>query len=416
MKKSKTIFILFLFCLFCLNFCKPTNFALTHANNFAIASNSIQDDYKFSFLCAGKIFCFNSSDFKLNLSAVQERNYHNLACIQKLENLNFSAEEILSYVFPETKLIYENLSKTFDKPETADEVFVISNKCMLEFSAGEKGANISKLNFFNGILNEIKSGKKNIKINLELAEYKFKKRAEELFNEKSCFSTNFASSSPERKNNIRLALASLDGVVIEEGEVFSFNNLTGERSEKSGYSQAKIIQNGTFVLGYGGGVCQVSTTLYNACLLAGLEIVESTSHSLPVSYVEPSFDAMVSFGSSDLKVRNNSGGKIILTTSSENDICKVKIYGLKNEYKITRQSEKLSVIPAEPDIIETDYLKFGDYGLQVGDEKRISYPKNGYTSRAYINLYDKSGKLVERKLIRENRYNPTRGVIIKRES
>lgn len=414
MKKSKTIFMLFLFCVFSVFFCKPPSLAL--ANNFAIASNSIQDDYKFSFLCAGKTFCYNAGDFKLNLSAVQEKNYHNLACIQKLENLNFSAEEILTYVFPETKLIYENLSKTFDKPETADEVFVISNECKLEFSSGEKGANISKSNFFSGLLNEIKSGKKNIKINLELAEYKFKKRAEELFNEKSCFSTNFASSSSERKNNIRLALSALDGVVVEEGEVFSFNNLTGERSEKSGYSQAKIIQNGTFVLGYGGGVCQVSTTLYNACLLAGLEIVESTSHSLPVSYIEPSFDAMVSFGSSDLKVRNNSGGKIILTTSSENDICKVKIYGLKNKYKITRQSEKLSVIPEEPDIIETDYLKFGDYGLQVGEEKRISYPKNGYTSRAYINLYDKSGKLVERKLIRENRYNPTRGVIIKRES
>lgn len=415
MKKSKAIFILFLFCLFCVNFCK-FSVTVASANNLIAVNNSFEDDYKFAFLCEGKTFCYNASDFKLNLSAVQKKNYHKLEVVQKLENLNFSAEEILTYVFPETKIIYENLSKTFDKPETADEVFVISNKCKLEFSSGEKGSNISKSNFFNWLLDEIKSGKKNIKISLELSQYKFKKSAEELFKEKSCFSTNFASSSPERKNNIRLALSALDGVVIEEGEVFSFNNLTGERNEKSGYSQAKIIQNGTFVLGYGGGVCQVSTTLYNACLLSGLEIVESTSHSLPVSYVEPSFDAMVSFGSSDLKVRNNSGGKIILTTSCENDICKVKIFGLKNKYKITRQSEKLSVIPAEPDIIETDYQKFGDYGLEVGEEKRISYPKNGYTSRAYINLYDKSGKLVERKLIRENRYNPTRGVIIKRES
>ena len=113
-------------------------------------------------------------------------------------------------------------------------------------------------------------------------------------------------------------------------------------------------------------MCQVSTTLYNACLLSDLEIIEATSHSLPVSYVEPSFDAMVSFGSSDLKVRNNSGGKIIITTSSENDICKIKIFGLKNKYKITRQSEKVSIIPAEKEIIDTDYKKYGDYELEVG--------------------------------------------------
>ena len=203
--------------------------------------------------------------------------------------------------------------------------------------------------------------------------------------------------------------------MIDEGEVFSFNQITGKRSLESGYKEAKIISGGTFVLGTGGGVCQVSTTLYNACLLAGLEIVESTTHSLPVSYVEPSFDAMVSFGSADLKIRNNSGGKSIITTSSENDVCKIKIFGLKNKYKITRQSEKISIIPAENDMVDNDYKKYGNYNLEVGEEKRISYPKDGFVSRGYLNFYDENGNLVQRKKIRENKYNPTRGVIIKRE-
>ena len=107
--------------------------------------------------------------------------------------------------------------------------------------------------------------------------------------------------------------------------------------------------------------------------------------------------------------------KIIITTSSENDVCKIKIFGLKNKYKITRQSEKISIISAEKDVVETDYKKYGDYELEIGEEKRISYAKDGFVSRGYLNFYDEKGQLVERKKIRENRYNPTRGVIIKRE-
>jgi len=275
---------------------------------------------------------------------------------------------------------------------------------------------INKQKFFDDCFSQIKDNKKSIKINLEIIDYKTSKNIRELFSEKSCFSTGFYSSSAERKNNIQVALKALDGLVIEEGEVFSFNEITGERNEKSGYKEAKIISGGTFVSGLGGGVCQVSTTLYNACLLSGLEIIESHNHSLPVSYVEPSFDAMVSFGSSDLKVRNNSGGKIIITTSSENDICKVKIFGLKNKYKITRQSEKISIISAEKDVVETDYKKYGDYELEIGEEKRISYAKDGFVSRGYLSFYDEKGQFVYQKKIRENRYNPTKGIIIKREN
>ena len=124
---------------------------------------------------------------------------------------------------------------------------------------------------------------------------------------------------------------------------------------------------------------------------------------------------MVSFGSSDLKVRNNSGGKIIITTSSENDICKIKIFGIKNKYKITRQSEKVSLIPAEKDVIDTDYKKYGNYELEIGEEKRISYAKDGFVSRAYLNYYDDKGNFVKQKKIRENKYNATKGIIIKRE-
>jgi vancomycin resistance protein YoaR len=150
-------------------------------------------------------------------------------------------------------------------------------------------------------------------------------------------------------------------------------------------------------------------------LLAGLEIIEFRPHSLPVSYIEPSFDAMVSFGSSDLKIRNNSGGQIIITTSSENDLCKVKIFGLKNRYKITRHSEKIGIVKAEKDIIETDYERYGE-SLEIGEKKRLSFSKDGYISRGYLNYYNENGKLVKTTMIRENKYNATKGVILKREN
>lgn len=407
MKKCFRFFILFLFVLFNI-FCFDVKF-------FYNESSASGYEYSYTIFCDEKIYCFKDIDFKLNFSKLQKKNYHNIELINKLKELNFSEEEILRYLFPEINEILKRLTKIYNKNEVPDKVFVKENKCELEFVSGKKGKTINRQKFYNDCLNQIENKNKDIKINLEIIDYKDSENIKNLFCEKSCFSTNFYTSSLERKNNIQVALKSLDGLIIDDGEIFSFNEITGERNEESGYKEAKIISGGTFVMGLGGGVCQVSTTLFNSCLLAGLEIVESSSHSLPVSYVEPSFDAMVSFGSSDLKVRNNSGGKIIITTSSENDICKIKIFGIKNKYKITRQSEKVFLIPAEKDVIDTDYKKYGNYELEIGEEKRISYAKDGFVSRAYLNYYDDKGNFVKQKKIRENKYNATKGIIIKRE-
>lgn len=371
--------------------------------------------YKFEIVCGEKKYYFKSSDFDLSQKRHRGKNYHNLDVIEWMENYNFSKEEILKYLFPELLEIIKRLENIYNIQEIEDSVIVEENKCKLDFISGQKGKCVDRQNFFEQCFSQIKDGKNNLKIELKILDYKHGKNIREMFVEKSCFSTNFQSSSAERKNNIQIALKAIDGLVIEEGEVFSFNEITGKRIKEMGYMPAKIISQGTFALGYGGGVCQVSTTLYNACLLSGLEIIEVNSHSLPVSYIEPSFDAMVNSGSSDLRVRNNSGGKIIITTSSEKDMCKIKIFGPKNKYKITRQSEKISIIPAGQDIVEKDYEKY-NYQLEKGEERRISYPKDGFVSRAYLNFYNENGELVERKFIRENQYNATKGLILKREN
>lgn len=379
----------------------------------AIATNLNNYEYEVSY--CDKIYKFKSSDFEFILTDVQTKNYHSVESIEKLEKLNFQKDEILKYVFPEVDLILEKLNLNFGIKEKPDEVFVLKNKCEIDFKEGKKGKFVDRENFYNEIYEQIKNKETNIKINLKIKDYKNTNSAKDLFKEKSSFTTNFETSSPQRKNNIKVALSQFDGLVLNEGEVLSFNNTTGKRNEENGYQKAKIISNGTFVEDFGGGVCQVSTTLYNACLLAGLEIVESNAHSLPVSYIEPSFDAMVNTGSSDLKIRNNSGGQIIFTTSYENDLCKVKIFGKKNKFKITRHSEKIGIVKAEKDVVETDYERFGMFDLNIGEEKRLSFSKDGYYSKGYLNFYNEKGELVETRKIRENKYNATKGVVVKRE-
>ena len=146
---------------------------------------------------------------------------------------------------------------------------------------------------------------------------------------RSSFSTNYSSSTLERKHNIYLASKSIDKTMVDVGGEFSFNLVVGGRTEKRGYQKSKIIINGEFADGVGGGVCQVSTTLYNAVILAGLEIVEYHPHSLPVSYVAPSFDAMVNSSYADLKFRNNTQNPIIIRAWADGDRLKIDILGQK---------------------------------------------------------------------------------------
>ena len=123
----------------------------------------------------------------------------------------------------------------------------------------------------------------------------------------STFTTRYDGSNAPRAHNIRLASEKINGTVLCNGEAFSFNETVGQRTVERGFKSAKIIERGEFVDGVGGGVCQVSTTLFNAALLSGCDMTEFHQHSLAVSYVPPSFDAMVSGTYFDLKFENRTG-------------------------------------------------------------------------------------------------------------
>lgn len=118
------------------------------------------------------------------------------------------------------------------------------------------------------------------------------------------FRTSLIDRTEAQKQNIRQALKSLDGVIIEPGETLSFNNAVGPRTQDRGYQNARAFMEGELITSLGGGICQLSSTVYNAALLAGFRIDERHSHSRIVASVPPGRDATVWYGTADLQVTN----------------------------------------------------------------------------------------------------------------
>lgn len=124
--------------------------------------------------------------------------------------------------------------------------------------------------------------------------------------------TSLLGSSEARDENVRLAAEKVNGLVLEPGEKFSFNGIVGERSAKAGFKRASVIINGKLVPQIGGGICQVSSTLYNAVLLADMTVKERHKHSIPIVYLKPGLDATVAWDYFDLKFTNTLDQAVML--------------------------------------------------------------------------------------------------------
>ena len=150
------------------------------------------------------------------------------------------------------------------------------------------------------------------------------------------FSTKYAVSNKNRTTNLILAANKINGTVVMPGETFSYNKVVGERTIAAGYKEAPIYVEGRVENGLGGGICQITTTLYNAALFANLDIVERSNHQFVPSYVTASRDATVVYGAIDFKFRNNREYPIKITCSVSNGIANFKIFGLKtdNDYEV----------------------------------------------------------------------------------
>lgn len=227
---------------------------------------------------------------------------------------------------------------------------------------------------------------------------------------RSEFYTSYPQSSDERKSNIKLATKTINGYFLDVGAEFSFNRVVGARTTARGYKNAKIIVGGKFVDGVGGGVCQVSTTLYNAVILAGLKVEEYHPHSLPVSYVAPSFDAMVNSGSADLRFTNDTYNPIIIYATATDSTVKISIFGqpMKEKYyRVSKINEYLE--PPESEVLIDQKGEYPD--LYDGEKKVLAYGKQGLKSEGCL-IKKIGGKTIKVIKLRSDTYNAVRGTIV----
>ena len=290
---------------------------------------------------------------------------------------------------------------TLIRPKNAEATFTAKGGNPFSIKREKKGLAIPKESAKTQILRALLMGKTQVQLKTEKmqAQITYDNLCQKtLLRGKYC--TYFGNSSEGRKHNIRLCVSALNGCVVKAGESFSFNARVGKRSEENGYKSAKVIQNGTFTEGIGGGVCQVSTTLYNALLKSGLSVTEWHQHSLAVGYVSPSFDAMVS-EACDLKFVNDTQSDIYIYAYCDDANLTVRIYGVQNQYEYRLFSSVIKTISPKTIFVLPEDAK---------DVVEIA-PKEGVKSEGYISAY-KNGELIFNKKIRTDTYRAIDGVII----
>lgn len=191
--------------------------------------------------------------------------------------------------------------------------------------------------------------------------------------------SNFSGSAAERVNNIKLASSRINGTLITPGEIFSFNQTVGEISAASGYSSAYIISKGRTILGEGGGVCQVSTTIFRAAVYSGLGLVERHAHAYRVAYYEKGghkvgLDATIYSPSVDLKFKNDTGNYILVQSYIKGLELFFDFYGTKDGREILVSNPSVSnVIPAPEELNEPDPT------LPAGTKKQVDFAAVGAT-------------------------------------
>jgi vancomycin resistance protein YoaR len=190
--------------------------------------------------------------------------------------------------------------------------------------------------------------------------------------------SDYTHSIPQRIHNVILAASKFNGVLIPKGKTFSFDETIGDISSLTGYQPAYIIKEGKTVLGDGGGVCQVSTTLFRAALNAGLPIIERNAHAYRVGYYEndsqPGFDATVYAPTVDLKIKNDTPGYILIETEidTEKNLLSFKLYGKKDNRRIEiSKATVYDVVPALPPKYQDDPT------LKKGVTKQVDFAAGG---------------------------------------
>ena len=221
------------------------------------------------------------------------------------------------------------------------------------------------------------------------------------------YSTKYDGANINRTNNLELACEKINDKIVLAGETFSYNKTLGARTIAAGYKEAKVYENGEVVDGIGGGICQVSSTLYNSVLMANMEIIERKNHQFVTSYTPAGRDATVVYGQTDFKFKNTRTYAIKIKATCSNGIITISIYGIKEEIDCTVSfsTETISTIPYTVKYID-------DNTLTAGTEKVKQIGANGMITETYI-IKTLNGTVVSKELLSKDTYNAMQRIILK---
>lgn len=215
------------------------------------------------------------------------------------------------------------------------------------------------------------------------------------------YSTDYSTSTAERCNNVKTAADRINGTILYPGQIFSTVKVIKDRTEANGYMAAAEYSGGKVVSGIGGGVCQVSTTLYNAVINAELKVVERSPHSMVVHYVNVSRDAAISGNYKDLKFKNNTDAPIYIAASASGGILSFKIYGEETRSKkrtIAFEPEIVEEKQPEGEVVTVDATKPSGY------REITQSAHTGYSARLWKIIYI-DGVEKKRVLVNTSSYN-----------
>lgn len=219
------------------------------------------------------------------------------------------------------------------------------------------------------------------------------------------FSTKYQASNVNRTTNLRLASNKINGTVLLPGEEFSYNKIVGERTVAAGFKEAAVFNAGKVENGLGGGICQISSTLYDAVVMANLDVTVRRNHQFVTSYVKAGADATVVWGSQDFKFKNSRTYPIRITSTVQGGVATVQVWGVKEEteYEITIETKKTATIP-----YTTQYIQTSD--LPAGQQKVVQAGNNGQKIEAY-KVTKLNGQVISRTLLSKDTYNAMKKIV-----
>lgn len=218
------------------------------------------------------------------------------------------------------------------------------------------------------------------------------------------FSTSLGASGPGRVHNVTAAAKAVDGMILKPGDEFNYAHVIDIAKKEYGFKEAPVIVNGKLVPGIGGGICQVSSTVYHAALMIGLDITERRNHSLPVSYMPKGQDATFAEGAINFRFRNNTGKHLLILSEVSDGALTVKMFGTFPEDTVyALESSTIETLPSPEKVIHNK-------ALPPGFKQVIQQGKPGYVVETY-RTKKVNGKLVERVKISTDTYRAQDSIV-----